>query len=277
MRINKNIATVLTLSLLLAGCGSGDNSVATTVAANSEQTTETVVQPEKKPETVEKAPSNWYIRVVAEDPVRDMKTLSAQLGEVEESDAVEKHTLKALTPFGSSYLDVVFRDPAGVEAGDYKVNFHQYQEASKDSWTFTVRTDNANADILLSWRGLYVLTPYTDDQGRQRYKEYRSVTNPLIQQMKLVDVTTGQEIPAVVEGKVQTYVFNMDGETERTFQWIVETEPVNLDVQTSKTVTMQAESIKKDMKTMSVTSKVQKAETFDLSKPPMIKEDMNAE
>ena len=90
---------------------------------------------------VETKPSNWYIRVTAEDPARGMKTNSTQLGELEVDDAVEKHTLKALKPFGGTYLDVVFKDPVGVESGEYKVNFHKYEEGMDDSWHFTVKTD----------------------------------------------------------------------------------------------------------------------------------------
>ena len=61
-----------------------------------------------KEAVVETKPSNWYIRLVAEDPARKMKAGDTQLGALEISDAVEKHTLKALTPFGGSYLDIVF-------------------------------------------------------------------------------------------------------------------------------------------------------------------------
>ncbi len=61
-----------------------------------------------KTTTVEPKPSNWYIRLVAEDSARGLKSVTSQLGELEEDDAVVKHTLKALTPFESSYLDIVF-------------------------------------------------------------------------------------------------------------------------------------------------------------------------
>ena len=167
-----------------------------------------------------------------------------------------------------------FRDPAGVEAGDYKVNFHMHEEGSEDRWQFTVRTDDVNADILLTWRGLYVLTPYIDDQDRQRYKEYRSLTNPLIKNMKLIDVSNGTEIAAAVDGKVQTYSFNMDGQSEKTFEWVVQADEVTIPVQISKLSTLQAKAIQKDAIVNKVSSMSKKAESFDLTKPPMIKEDV---
>ncbi len=85
-----------------------------------------------------------------------------------------------------------FRDPDGVASGDYTVNFHSYEEGIwKIDGSFTVRTDDNTADILLTWRGLYVLTPYDDEEDRQRYNEYRSATNQLVKHMKLIDKSNG--------------------------------------------------------------------------------------
>jgi hypothetical protein len=273
MRMQKEWMASLAVMVVLAGCGGSDGGDVRSGSTGESGDTSSVTP--RKPVVAETAPSNWYIRVTAEDPARGMKTQSTQLGQLEESDTVRKHTLKALTPFGSSYLDIIFRDPAGVGTGDYKVSFHQYAEDSEDNWTFTVRTDDANADILLSWRGLYVLTPYIDDQNRKRYREYRSVTNPLIRQMKLVDVESGKEIAAAVDGKAQTYAFNMNGQTERTFQWVVETEEVSIPVQISQMATMEARAVKKDAVMRSPAVRESKrVERFDITRPPMIKEDM---
>lgn len=240
----KNIFMLMIATFILLGCGSNissDTDTSSDVQNQDEQANsnngsqDEQLSEEKetysqdlliKSPVIEEKPSNWYIRLVAEDPVREMKTGSAQLGELERSDTVEKYTLKALSPFGGSYLDIIFRNPAGMDAGNYKVNFHIHAEVTEDRWSFIVRTDNVNADILLTWRGLYVLTPYIDGQDRSRYKEYRTTTNPLIKNMKLVDVSTGNEIAAEVDGKVQTYSFNMDGQKERTFEWVVQIDEV---------------------------------------------------
>ncbi len=232
-----------------------------------------VVIPNEKLSIPETKATNWYIRIVAEDAARGMKTESSQLGELEVDDAVQTHTLKALSPFGGSYIDVVFVDPNGVDAGEYKTNFHLHQEDTENRWQFTIKTDDANADIMLTWRGLYVLTPYVDDQSRQRYKEYRSMTNPLIKNMKLVDSSNGKEIAAAVNGQVQSYSFNMDGQTERTFDWVVQADEVSIPAQTSKLSTRRAKVIQKDIAINKAKIMKKKAEMFDLNKPPMIKED----
>jgi len=266
----KNILIVAIAASLLVGCES--NSENNQIVDSSSDNERDVLS---KAPVVETKPSNWYIRIVAEDPARAMKTQSAQLGQITAADAVEKHTLKAMNPFGGTYLDIFFVDPEGVKKGKYKVNFHKHQDGADDKWSFTVKTDknNVNADILLSWRGVYILKPYTDEQNRQRYSEYRSTTNPIIKHMKLVDSVTGEEIAAAVDGKVQTYTFNMNGSQTRTFEWVVQSSEVALSTQQSTMSTLQAKTLKMDAKVQSKQIQKAKAESFDLSRPPMI-EDM---
>lgn len=254
----KEIITSLALVFMLLGCDSSSQQL-----SNGSDNQERI----SKTTAVELKPSNWYIRLVAEDPTRGLKSVTSQLGQLEEDDAVANHTLTALTPFDSSYLDVIFRDPAGVASGDYKVNFHSYEEGSEDRWSFTVRTDDNTTDILLTWRGLYVLTPYEDEQGRQRYNEYRSATNPLVKNMKLIDSSNGKEMAAVVNDKVQTYSFNMEGQTERTFEWVVQVDEVLIPLETNKSLVLNAKVIQQDV------SKSKKIKMFDLNKPPMVKEE----
>ena len=221
----------------------------------------------------ESKPSNWYIGLVAEDPGKGLKTHSAQLGILEEGNAVVKHTLISSGRFAGSYLDIVFVDPDGVAEGVYKTNYHTYQEGIEEHWRFTVKTDDVNAEIFLSWRGLYLLTPYTDDKNRELYKEIRSLSNPLIKYMKLVDIDAGVEKATIVNGEVQTYVFNMNGKKERVFEWVVQNEIVSLPPQTNKLFTRRGKSIQRDISIEEKTAVEQRAESFDLSKPPIFQED----
>ena len=191
--------------------------------------------PGKEP-IVETPPHNWYMRLVAEDPARGLKAGDAQLGQLEAEDATSKHSLHSFGHFGKNYLDIVFEDPEGIEAGDYKSNFHSYQN-TEDRWRFTVQTNDSAAEIILSWRGIYVLEPYIDTAGRTRYKEYRSLSNPLGAAMKLIDTATGEEVPAFIDGKAQLYTFSMDGQTSKTFEWVAQEVP-----EPQPTATMAAQS-----------------------------------
>ncbi len=292
MKINKKVMIVcLAFMLMLAGCdlekesaletsaSTGTEAVQTTpspsdngeeTAENTEENTTVSEEPEAelpKPSAAETKPANWYIRLTAEDPVRGMRSVGTRLGEVEENDAVRNHTLKAISPFGRSYLDIVFVDPDGVGEGEYKTNFHTYREGQEDRWRFTVKTDDNSSDIILRWRGIYVLTPYVDEHNRKRYREYRSMTNPLTRYMKLVDTQSGQEIAAVSDGEAQIYRFNMNGAGERDFEWVVQTEEVSAPAGSGTAASRNLKSVRMYREKR----REYKEDTFDLSRPPMIK------
>ncbi len=184
-------------------------------------------------------------------------------------DAALKHSLKAISPFGSTYLDVVFKNPSDITSGEYKSNFHT-TNTNSDSWEFTVKSHDANADMIVSWRGLYVLNPYTDSEDRLRYHEYRSMTNPLIPYMKLVDVATGIEIPAMSNGMLQTYIFNMDGATEKTFKWMLEDSIVvsNSLAKEQQLSSLQVTALRKDAIAKPEMMKQKRAQSFDMTQPP---------
>ncbi len=263
--LKKNIVIAsIGLIALFSGCSESDGFSTSTTTQHSDEV--------KKAPIVEVSPSDWYIRLVAEDTTRALKTESSQLGELDEDNASQQHTLKALSPFGGSYLDIVFVDPADVPAGEYKTNFHQYISDEEDRWPFTVKSDDANAEISLTWRGVFVLTPYIDDQGRQRYKEYRSVTNPLTKHMKLIDLQTLDEVPAVIDSQVQTYTFNMDGNDTRSFEWVRTIDEVNILQPVSRRSAARENLTQEDLTIIKAEVEQRKAETFDLSKPPVFLE-----
>ncbi len=283
MLLKKYMIISLTLVLMLAGCKSSTQETNDMGIETEEESTAVTTRPPIETPIVEEETSikpvsqeetkatNWYIRLVAEDLSRALKTNSAQLGTLEESDAVVKHTLISRgRTFSGPYLDIVFIDPDGVEAGEYKTNYHTYQEGVEDRWIFTVRTDDNNSEIRLTWRGLHLLTPYTDDKNREQYKEHRSLINPLIDHMKLIDVDTGTEIAVSVNGEIQTYVLNMNGQSEREFEWVVQNEVVNLPLQRSRFSTLRAKNIQQDAAIVIEKIVQKRAESFDLSKPPVI-------
>jgi len=235
---------------------------------NKTDTEETLIK--KASIEVEVEPHDWFIRLQAEDVDRALQTSSAQLGVLEGEDESLKHSLVSLGHFTGTYLDIVFVDPDNIESGIYKTNYKAYEEGGEYRWRFTVRSDDANANVLLSWRGLYVLTPYVDAQNRKQYKEHRSLTNPLIAKMKLLDTETGIETEVSTEGKVISYAFNMNGQQEHVFEWIVVPDKVEtLARRTSyakEVRTIESVKIKKPTKEKVIE---RRAVSFDLSHPPV--------
>jgi len=259
--MKKNIMSFSISLVLLVGCGTTGTG---TDSGNAQQPVRL-----NKVETVETKANDWYIRIVAEDTSNNMKTAGAQLGQLEVADAVTKHSLKAIAPFTRPFLDVVFKNPTNLPVGEYKSNFHT--TTASDSWEFTVKSSDNAANMILSWRGLYVLTPYIDNEGRERYQEYRSRTNPLIPFMKLIDVSTGTEIPADNNGTAQVYTFNMAGQTSRVFQWVLQSTPVtNLAVlkQVQMFKSLKVQALRKDAKAKPDALKQKRLNTLDMMNPP---------
>ncbi|HIP27887.1 MAG TPA: hypothetical protein EYG82_01780 [Sulfurovum sp.] len=208
--------------VFIIGCNPSDTATEIAVAGTNGQTIaeDTTVLP-KRTLSEEKA-SNWYVRLVASDASKNIRSGDTMLGVLDEENAVQKHTLEASATPANDYIDIIFRDPAGVAAGDYKTNFQQYiDNNSEHRWSFVVKTDDSNAQIALTWRGIYVLNPYIDDQDRQRYNETRSMTNPVIKNMQLIDVDTGNVINTLSGNKAKVYYFSMNGQTEKRFEWVM--------------------------------------------------------
>ncbi len=239
----------------------------------------------RKSSVVNVPAQEWYIRIVAEDTTNNMKTVSSQLGQLSIANAQVQHSLKALAPFTTAFIDVVFKNPVGLATGEYSSNFHT--ATPNDSWEFTVKSSDANAIIILSWRGLYVLTPYMDTENRAKYKEYLSRTNPLIRHMKLVDITSGTVTPADDNGTSQVYTFAMiDGVNimgkdrfgnpivigkSKTFRWVLQDTPVVTAIvpkQIKFLKTLRVQALRKDAKATPGKLKRKRLKNFDMMTPP---------
>ena len=253
-----------------------DNTSGETNSTDDNVTEEPVII--DKREFIEVNAKEWYVRIVVEDTTNDMKTAAAQLGQLEVADVVINHTLKAIAPFRPTFLNVVFDDPVGVDTGSYTSNFHA-SGTDADTWEFTIKSHDSSADMILGWRGLYVLTPYIDTENRERYTEYRSMTNPLLQYMTLVDVTNGDEIDVLANGTVNEYVFNMNGVTERTFRWKVKDSSIPILPKLTKfnKVTapkqslqkIQVKALRKDAKSKPDALKKKRVDALDMMSPPV--------
>lgn len=259
--------TLAVLFFTLLGCSESqdDRTVSNPPAITLPPSEET--SPLKAP-VEEGIPSNWYIRLVAEDSVRGLKTESTQLGGLEDTD-IQKYALESAPPFGRTYLDVLFENPTGIQSGSYKSIFYTYDETKESRWKFTVSTDDTTAIITLYARGLFILEPYIDQQNRRRFKEYRSYSNPLLKHMKLIDLTTQAEIPAMMDGAVNKYTFSMDAQKKRSFEWVVQTTELNATLSPARAA--QRAVVKEDFEAMIKEKKASyEAEPFDIHTPPPI-------
>ena len=213
MKIKYTLISIL-LTFLLLGCSSDENNTPSTDTENS-----------KFERVAEVIPDNWYLRLSAEDRSRELKTESSQLGELLDAEKAQSSALKAIGTSSESFIDIVFENPDGLESGLYKAVFFGKDDQEK-SWKFNVVTDDETADITLTWHGVFVLNPREDDASR--FSSYRSVTNPIIARMKLVDLETLEKVQAVRDGHIMKYKFNMNNSTSYAFEWVVSTQDVNI-------------------------------------------------
>jgi len=137
----KQLTFMLLLLVLMIGCSNSDGYSTSSLE-----------------DTAEKIPSNWYLRLVAEDKARAMKTESTQIGALDVED-VSVHAMKAVGTTSSSYIDIVLEDPDMLETGVYKSVFYLNDQTKEQRYRFSVITDDDTADVTLTWHGLFVLTP----------------------------------------------------------------------------------------------------------------------
>ena len=226
-------------SLAITKSGIEENEINTTIEDNTSALIEesnatsdepiSVVRIVEDVNSIESKRENWYIRLVAENLSNGQVYSGARMGELEEDNASAVYSLKALNPFGGTYIDIVFEDDDAVMTGDYAVFFLRTNEKSMQKWRFTVRVSDPEAEILLQWRGIYMLEPYIDEVSRQRYEEKYIPDHTLWKHMKLIDTDTSEEIAVTAGDRLLSYRFKMNGQQERTFEWIVYDEEITTD------------------------------------------------
>ena len=265
-----------------SGDTNGNTDTNTTTDANGTTETNSTTILKKEVQQEENA-KEWYVRLIVEDTTNNLISTDAQLGELDAAD-MTSHALKAISPFTSQYLDVLFMNPVGVDAGAYKSDFHS-ASTDADVWDFTVKSFDSNATLILSWRGLYVLRPYKDRQNRTRYYEYRSSTNPLLKYMTLYDVTNGKEVEVLNHGSAETYVFDMNGTNERVFRWKIKDSSIVVQPkftsfsrvvakplkQAEKLHALQVKALRKDAKATPTKLQQKRAQSIDMRQPPQFK------
>lgn len=207
-----NTLAVVAASLLLLGCGGGGGGT----------------------EALSQQSAQWSVQIVAEDPESNLLFDNDRLGQLEvASNEVDTYDLKSMSrPFTKNsegellpFLFVNFLQ----EGKNYATDFHN-TEMKYDEWTFTVNS-NPERTVTLRWNANTV-TSNTDASGRVRFDQTLQMDVSLMERMRLVDAETNVTlVSAYADGKLQSYAFNMNGKTTRTFRWELDTEKVTENVQ----------------------------------------------
>lgn len=208
-----NPIVIVIATLLLVGCGGGSDT--------TQQTTQ------------------WSVKLVAEDLENGLQFSNNRLGQVNvATNDVDNYDLKSMPrPFPTNsqgelnpFLSVSF--PQNGKA--YVTNFHSTGLNEADEWIFTVNS-NPNRTVTLRWN-TFTVTSYTDDTGRIRFDQKFEIDENLVKRMQLVDAETNATlVSAYANGQLQSYTFNMNDATTRTFKWKLDVENVLEKVQEAST------------------------------------------
>jgi hypothetical protein len=181
--------------------------------------------PEEGPIASTRQVSDWYVRIIAESPAEDLCDTRNVLGQLSGSeDGYDMRDLPELAPHTSPYLTVVFpHDDWGDRADNYTSDFHPPGWARGDEWVFQVHSDSPYRDVRLGWENVTMLQRTCWQAGDQcPWTVHRTRSGaPLMDKMWLEDVDTGEVIKVAVDGVPRDYWFNMDGQTVRTFRWML--------------------------------------------------------
>jgi len=187
---------------LLMGC-STDKEVANTEGTDSLAQTTTVPPAQKV---------GWYIRLNAK--TTSLEDNGTVLGYLEGAmDGKDRYDSKALSAYGL-YTTVYHEE---YNEKEYRTDYRRYAKAGDktDIWIIKVHSGDPLADVTLTWDGItFVLK-----NAEGNYEEEHQNDAPELEHMKVVDITTGEEIP--VSNNSMGISFNMNGSQERTFKWMI--------------------------------------------------------
>ncbi len=143
----------------------------------------------------------WYVQIIVSAEAEGLRDQGNVLGQLNDANLyADRYDLRELEAFSQPYLSIVFYHPEwALAVVDYTSDYHPSTRNKSDKWFFEIRSDNAWRDLTLNWEGQSV------DMDR----------------MVLVDLQTGEEVPAMAGDATQDYAFNMNGYTVRAFQWVL--------------------------------------------------------
>ena len=185
--------------------------------------------------TTQQQLAEWSVKIVAEDTKNGLQFDNDRLGQVKvATNDVDSYDLKSMPrPFPTNnegelnpFLSVNFPQ----SGKDYVTNFHSTEMNDADEWVFTVNS-NPNRTVTLRWN-TFTVTSYTDETGRVRFDQKLNIDENIVKRMQLVDAETNATlVSAYANGKLQSYTFNMNDATTRTFKWKLNAENVVEKVQ----------------------------------------------
>ncbi|TGD73103.1 hypothetical protein E4634_12545 [Mangrovimicrobium sediminis] len=171
--------------------------------------------------------AQWYVR--AEVSVRDPLDGSVSRADnaavfgvlAASSDTYDRHDIPAYASTAGARIAGVFvHDDWSEHAGEYHSDYRS-GPTRRAAWPFTVNSSVNGAVVTVSWDGLYEVTTAPEGSASS-YEARLDADSRTLRRLKLVDLTTGEIIPAYRKGGLNTYSFTLaDGERSRQLLWVL--------------------------------------------------------
>ncbi|MEP4486938.1 MAG: hypothetical protein ABJ013_15010 [Halioglobus sp.] len=147
---------------------------------------------------------------------------AAVLGQLNDSHTgYDRHDIKTYASTAGEKVAAVFvQDDWQEQSGEYVSDYRKPGRAS-DSWLMSVNS-NVSGDITLRWNGIYDVIRTNDPDNRVGYYERENRQHKFMPRLQLIDLTTLIVVPAISDGKLNTYKFTATGPGEvRNFRWVL--------------------------------------------------------
>ena len=163
-----------------------------------------------------KVKAMWAMTLYAEDANSKLKSVETRFGQIKKAksgaDAYDQESFP-------SWPKLAINFEADGPGSKYKGDYHNITRKKGDEWTFVVTSSDVNRAVTLRWSELQKVVLLKSKAQPRPYKRIEAPGAKKLRRMQLIDLETGEKIPAVVDGELQSYTFNMEGEKTRTFKW----------------------------------------------------------
>ncbi|ADV45950.1 hypothetical protein [Nitratifractor salsuginis] len=158
----------------------------------------------------------WAMTLYAEDADSKLKSVETRFGQIKKAkkgvDAYDQESFP-------SWPKLAVNFEADGPGSKYKGDYHNITRWRGDEWNFVVTSSDVNRAVTLRWSELQKVVLLKSKAQPRPYKRIEAPGARKLRRLLLIDLKTGEKIPAVIDGKLQSYTFNMEGEKTRRFKW----------------------------------------------------------
>ncbi len=163
---------------------------------------------------------SWYLQTVVTTEAGAIDERSGVIGRISGGrTGKDVHDIPAFASVNGAPVAVISLRGAewGDDAGEYLSDYRAPGQSAA-SWDLVVTSSDPQAEVTLSWDGLYAIS---GSQSRG-FETRLSNNSKTLRSLRLIDLQRGKVVRrgSKKDGSIKSYTFNMGGENERHFRWV---------------------------------------------------------